>query len=144
MGYRFTLVLNREITDDESESLLKAGCAEAAITTTTHPTNADSLVTQLDIDTEAATSLAEAIQAALDAVTTVPDLSAPSLTVPPQSHGSSGQDEAESAEPANAAGPADSAGPAALEAGSNAAPAQDVATQAEDAAGSDAPAEPEK
>ncbi|WEO93654.1 hypothetical protein A6P39_006285 [Streptomyces sp. FXJ1.172] len=138
MGYRFTLVLNREITDDESESLLKAGCAEAAITTTTHPTNADSLVTQLDIDTEAATSLAEAIQAALDAVTTVPDLSAPSLTVPPQSHGSSGQDEAASA------GPADAAGPAALEAGSNAAPAQDVATKAEDTAGSDAPAEPEK
>jgi hypothetical protein len=83
MGHKFTLVLNREITGDESESLRQSGCVGATVTTTTHPTNADSVVTQLDVDTEAA-SLAEAIQSAFDAVKTVPDLSVPSLTVPAQ------------------------------------------------------------
>jgi hypothetical protein len=83
MGHKFTLVLSREITGDESESLQRSGCAGATVTTTTHPTNADSVVTRLDVDTEAA-SLAEAIQSALDAVKTVPDLSVPSLAVPAQ------------------------------------------------------------
>jgi hypothetical protein len=92
MSHKFTLVLNREITGDESESLQQSGCGGATITTTTHPTKADSLVTQLDIDTEAA-SLAEAIQSALDAVNAIPDLSAPSLTVPPQPNDTSAQDE---------------------------------------------------
>ena len=120
MGYKFTLVLNREITDDESESLQKAGCADATITTTAHPTDADSLATQLDIDTEAI-SLEEAIQSALDAVDTVPDLSVPVLDVPPQPNGISTEDEAvpaaipastEAALAENAAAPADEAAPA--------------------------------
>lgn len=83
MSHKFTLILNREVTPDESESLQQSGCAGATITTTAHPTEADSTVTQLDIDAEAA-SLAEAIQSALDAVKDIPDLSVPSLTVPAQ------------------------------------------------------------
>ncbi|MFF1307343.1 hypothetical protein [Streptomyces sp. NPDC058307] len=98
MGHTFTLVLDRKITDEESESMKKAGCDGAEFTTGAHPTNADILVTRLDIDTEAA-SLAEAIQSALDAVKTVPDLSAPGLFVPPQRNAAPGQDEKNSAAP---------------------------------------------
>jgi hypothetical protein len=52
-GYRFTLVLNRKITGEESESLQKAGCGDATITTVAQPLDVVSFATQLDIDTEA-------------------------------------------------------------------------------------------
>jgi hypothetical protein len=86
MGHKFSLVLNREITDDESAVLREAGCAEAAFCTDSHPTNPDLPVTKLDFDDEASPSLAEAIESALEAVkkVQVPDLSVPGLTVPAQ------------------------------------------------------------
>lgn len=125
MGYKFTLVLSREINDDESKSLQKTGCPDATITTTAHPTNAGFLVTQIDIDTEAA-SLAVAIQSALDAVKKVSDLSASSLIVPPQPNGTSTQDEA------------GEAGPTAIPIDGNAASAEDAAALAENGAASGA------
>ncbi|WP_459800308.1 hypothetical protein [Herbidospora sp. RD11066] len=78
----FSLVLSREITDDESAVLREAGCAEAAFGTDSLPTNADITVTKLDFDDTVSPSLAEAIEAALAAVKNVPDLTVPGLTVP--------------------------------------------------------------
>jgi len=84
VGHQFSLVLNREITDDESAILQGAGCAEATFATDSLPTNADVTVTKMDFDDTTSPSLAEAIEAALEAVKQVPDLSVPGLTVPAQ------------------------------------------------------------
>nr|WP_218008149.1 hypothetical protein [Herbidospora sakaeratensis] len=78
----FSLVLSREITDDESAVLREAGCAEAVFATDSLPTNADVTVTKMDFDDTVSPSLAEAIEAALEAVKKVPDLTVPGLTVP--------------------------------------------------------------
>ena len=89
MGYKFTLVLSREITNEESAILRQtdAVCADAVFGSDTLPTNADIPVTRVDIDDASAPSLAGAIQSALDAVKQVPDLGVPSLTVPAQPAG---------------------------------------------------------
>jgi hypothetical protein len=83
---KFTLVLSREITNEELEILRQADavCAGAVFGSDSLPTNADVPVTRMDIDDRSASSLAEAIQSALDAVRKVPELSVPSLTVPAQ------------------------------------------------------------
>ena len=82
MGHVFSLVLSREITDDESAILQEAGCAGAVFATDSLPTNADITVTKMDFDDTVSPSLAEAIESALEAVKKVPDLSVPGLTVP--------------------------------------------------------------
>jgi hypothetical protein len=89
VGYKFTLVLSREITDEESEILRKVGggCADAVFGPDTLPTNAEVPVTKMDFDDTVSATLAEAIQAGLDAVKEVPDLSVPGLTVPAQPAG---------------------------------------------------------
>lgn len=84
MGYKFSLVLSREITDDESATLQEAGCADAVFSTDTLPTDADVIVTKMDFDDTRSPSLAEAIESALDAVKKVSDLGVPGLTVPAQ------------------------------------------------------------
>jgi hypothetical protein len=87
VGYKFTLVLSREITDEESAILQEAGCAGAIFGPDSLPTNADVPVTKMDFDDTSSPSLAEAIQSALDAVKKVPELSVPGLTVPAQPAG---------------------------------------------------------
>lgn len=82
MGHVFSLVLSREITDDESAVLLEAGFAGAVFATDSLPTDADVTVTKIDFDDTVSPSLAEAIESALEAVKKVPDLSVPGLTVP--------------------------------------------------------------
>ena len=84
MGYKFSLVLSREITDDELSVLKEAGCADASFGVDSLPTNADVPVTKMDFDDTTSESLAAAIEAAFEAVKKVPDLSAPGLTVPAQ------------------------------------------------------------
>lgn len=84
MGYRFSLVLNREVTDSEVTLLQETGCASAVFTTDSLPTNADIAVTRMDFDDTDSPSLAEAIEAALATVKEVPGLSVPGLTVPAQ------------------------------------------------------------
>ncbi|MBO0819639.1 MAG: hypothetical protein J2P26_02180 [Nocardiopsaceae bacterium] len=84
MGFTFSLTLSREITDKESASLQESGCASAVFTTDSHPTKPDITVTKLDFDDTASPSLAEAIEAALESVKVVPDLTVPALTVPAQ------------------------------------------------------------
>jgi len=89
VGYKFTLVLSREISSEESAILRQADvvCADAMFGPDALPTNADVPVTKMDIGDGSAPSLAEAIQSALDAVKKVPDLGVPSLTVPAQPAG---------------------------------------------------------
>lgn len=84
MGYKFTLILNREITDDESAILRNAGCENTIFSSDTLPTNSAVSVTKMDFDTTSFPTLADAIQAGLDAVTKVPDLSVSGLNVPAQ------------------------------------------------------------
>ena len=86
MTYEFTLILNRQINDEESETLRKEGCAGATFSTAPLPTNAAVTAARLDFDIDGP-SLAEVIKSALAAVKTVPDLSAASLDVPPQPNG---------------------------------------------------------
>ncbi|MFI6093867.1 hypothetical protein [Streptomyces sp. NPDC051218] len=82
MGHKFSLVLSRQITDEESVTLQEAGFADAAFATDSLPTNADVAVTKVDFDDTVSPSLAEAIESALEAVQKVPDLSVPGLSVP--------------------------------------------------------------
>lgn len=89
MGYKFSLVLSREITDDESAILKEAGCSTAVFGTDSLPTNAETIVTKMDFDDTISPTLAEAIESALEAVKNVPDLSVPGLTVPAQPAGPS-------------------------------------------------------
>jgi hypothetical protein len=84
VGHKFSLVLSREITDAESVALKDAGCAGAVFATDSLPTNAEVAVTRLEFDDPASASLAVAIESALAAVRTVPDLTVPGLTVPAQ------------------------------------------------------------
>jgi hypothetical protein len=84
MGYRFSLVLSREISEEESGILKDAGCASAVFGTDSLPTNAQVAVTKMDFDDTLSPSLAEAIESALEAVKKVPELSVPGLTVPAQ------------------------------------------------------------
>lgn len=84
MGYVFSLVLTREITEDEMTTL-KAGCGGAAdFGTDVLPTDAEVTVTKMDIDDTVSPTLAEAIESALAAVAEVTDLSVSELTVPAQ------------------------------------------------------------
>lgn len=87
MGYKFSLVLSREITDGESIILKEAGCSTAVFGIDSLPTNADTTVTKMDFDDTISPTLAEAIESALEAVKSVPDLSVPGLTVPAQPAG---------------------------------------------------------
>jgi hypothetical protein len=84
VGYKFSLVLSREITDDESAILQEVSCPDVIFATDTLPTDADVIVTKMDFDDTRSPSLAEAIESGLEAVKKVPDLSVPGLTVPAQ------------------------------------------------------------
>lgn len=84
MGYRFSLVLSREITDDESVILQEANCASPIFGADSLPTNAEVAVTKMDFDDTVSRTLAEAIESALESVKKVPDLGVPGLTVPAQ------------------------------------------------------------
>jgi len=84
VGFKFTLVLSREITDEESVILLEANNAVPHFGSDTLPTNADVPVTKMDFDDTISPSLEEAIESALGSVKKVPELGVPGLTVPAQ------------------------------------------------------------
>jgi hypothetical protein len=100
VGHKFSLTLSREITDDESATLRQWGCANAVFGTDELPASAEVIVTKMNFDDVASSSLGEAIELALKAVEKVPDLSVPCITVPPQ-------DEDEFADALTMAGEAD-------------------------------------
>jgi hypothetical protein len=108
VGHKFSLVLSREITDDES-AILRESCSGTTFTTDTLPTNADVTVTRVDVDDAASPSLAEAIEAGLEAVKKVPDLSVPGLTVPAQPVERAASEPAAAAADASANGSQDTA-----------------------------------
>lgn len=89
MGYVFTLILNRQISDEETAVLQEAGCAGASISTVPYPTGADPdlIVTQLEFDDTESATLEAAIIGALEAVQVVPDLSVATFTAPAQPNG---------------------------------------------------------
>jgi hypothetical protein len=82
VGHVFSLVLSREINDEESAVLREAGFADAVFATDSLPTNAEVTVTKIDFDDTASETPAEAIESALETVKRVPELSVPGLTVP--------------------------------------------------------------
>lgn len=82
MGHKYSLVLSRKITDEESAILLESGCHGATFATDSLPTDPEFKVTRVNIDDTVSPSLEEAIQSGLDAVIRVPDLSVPGLHVP--------------------------------------------------------------
>jgi hypothetical protein len=83
MGFTFSLVLSREVTDDELDLLLE-GHPGATSGPDKLPTNAEIPVTRIDFDDTVSPSLEAAIESALDTVKRVPDLTVPSLNVPAQ------------------------------------------------------------
>ena len=88
MGYRFSLLLSREITEEEITILREeGGVGTAEFGTDLLPTNAEVTVTKLDSDDAVSPTLAEAIESALEAVKKVPDLSTSELSVPAQPAG---------------------------------------------------------
>jgi hypothetical protein len=135
VGYKFTLVLDREITDEESAILQEAGCNDAIFGPDTLPTNPDVRVTKIDFDTTSFPTLAEAIQSALDAVKAVSNLGVPGLTVPAQPAGPpDGEEQAaaaeETGEQAAAAEETGEQAAAAEETGEQAAAAEETREQA--------------
>jgi len=71
MGHKFSMVLSREITNDESATLLQAGCGNTIFAIHSLPSDADVPVTKMDFDD----TVSEAIGAAFEAVKKVSDLS---------------------------------------------------------------------
>jgi hypothetical protein len=131
VGYRFTLLLNREVTDDESSALQEAGCGEAVFATDALPTNADVTVTKMEFDDTTSPTLAEAIESALEAVKKVPDLSVPGLTVPAQpAEPAKDAEDAEDETTADGAAAEDGAAPA-MEATAGEIPAEDDGSSAD-------------
>lgn len=82
MGHKYSLILSREITEEESTILQEAGCYGATFVTDSLPTDPEVKVTKVDIDDAVSPSLEKAIESGLDAVIQVPDLSVPGLRVP--------------------------------------------------------------
>jgi len=111
VGHKFSLVFNREITDEEAGILRAGACAAAIFTTSTLLTDANVTVTRLDFDEVGSMSIVEAIEAALETVKEVPGLYVPGLSgpvEPPTDAVTDEQDaiESEENEPAEAIEPA--------------------------------------
>jgi hypothetical protein len=82
LGHKYSLILSRKITDEESAILVESGCYGATFVTDTLPTDPEVKVTKVDMDDTVSPSLEKAIESGLDAVIQVPDLSCPGLRVP--------------------------------------------------------------
>jgi hypothetical protein len=82
LGHKYSLILSREITQEESEILREAGCYGATFVTDSLPTDLDVKVTKVDVDDTVSESLEQAIESGLEAAKKVPELSVPGLQVP--------------------------------------------------------------
>jgi hypothetical protein len=82
VGHKFSLVLNREVTDEETTILRQGACAGAIFGTDSLLTDANVPVTRMDFDEIGSLTLVEAIEAALETVKKVPNLYVPGLTGP--------------------------------------------------------------
>jgi hypothetical protein len=84
MGHQFSLILDREITEQESVTLKETSSANIFFASAALPTNADVPVTRVTFDDDVTPTLAEAIEAGFEAVKTIPGLAIPGLSVPAQ------------------------------------------------------------
>jgi len=82
VGHKYSLILSREITQEESEILQEAGCYGATFVTDSLPTDPDVKVTKVDVDDTVSESLEKAIESGLEAAKKVPELGVPGLHVP--------------------------------------------------------------
>jgi hypothetical protein len=82
LGHKYSLILSREINQEESEILQGAGCYGATFVTDSLPTDPEVKVTKVDIDDTVSPSLEKAIESGLEAVKKVPELGVPGLHVP--------------------------------------------------------------
>ena len=82
MGHKYSLILSREITQEESEILREAGCYGATFVTDSLPTDPDVKVTKVDVEDAVSESLEKAIESGLEAAKKVPELGVPGLYVP--------------------------------------------------------------
>jgi hypothetical protein len=82
LGHKYSLILSREITQEESEILRESGCYGATFVTDSLPTDLDVKVTKVDVDDTVSESLEKAIESGLEAAKKVPELSVPGLHVP--------------------------------------------------------------
>jgi hypothetical protein len=82
LGHKYSLILSREINQEESEILQGAGCYGATFATDSLPTDPEVKVTKVDIDDTVSPSLEKAIESGLEAVKKVPELGVPGLHVP--------------------------------------------------------------
>ena len=82
MGHKYSLILSREITQEESEILRESGCYGATFVTDSLPTDLDVKVTKVDVDDTVSESLEKAIESGLEAAKKVPELGVPGLHVP--------------------------------------------------------------
>jgi hypothetical protein len=84
MGHQFSLILHREITEQESVTLKEGSNANISFASVTLPTDASVPVTRVTFEDDVTPTLAEAIEAGFEAVKTIPDLTIPGLSVPAQ------------------------------------------------------------
>ncbi|MEU7181554.1 MULTISPECIES: hypothetical protein [Streptomyces] len=84
MTHRFSLVLNREVTEQEIAALKAASCADISFAADTLPTDAEIPVSRLEFEDAVTPTLAEAIEAGFETVKVIPELSIPGLSVPAQ------------------------------------------------------------
>jgi hypothetical protein len=105
MAHRFSLILNREVTDLETVTLKEATGADLSFVGDTLPTNAEVAVTRIEFEDDIAPTLAEAIESGFSVVKTIPELSIPGLSVPaqPADADGGGEDEGSTKETAEAA-----------------------------------------
>jgi hypothetical protein len=82
VGHKYSLILSREITLEESDILRESGCYGATFVTDSLPTDLDVKVTKVDVDDTVSESLEKAIESGLEAAKKVPELSVPGLHVP--------------------------------------------------------------
>jgi hypothetical protein len=82
VGHKYSLILSREITHEESEILQESGCYGATFVTDSLPTDPEVKVTKVDIYDTVSPSLEKAIESGLEAAKKVPELGVPGLHVP--------------------------------------------------------------
>jgi len=82
LGHKYSLILSREITHEESVTLQESGCYGATFATDSLPTDPKAKVTRVDIDDTVSPSLEKAIESGLEAAKKVPELGVPGLNVP--------------------------------------------------------------
>ncbi|MDT0444143.1 hypothetical protein [Streptomyces johnsoniae] len=93
MGHRYSLILDREITEQEAVTLKEKSQADISLASDTLPTNAEVPVTRISFEDEVTPTLAEAIEAGFEAVKAIPGLAVPGLRVPAQPAAAEGGEE---------------------------------------------------